>query len=333
MDDHTTLLEALRKAKLVGATETPPIVALAGGVSGDVFRVDLAGGPICVKQPVEKLRVAADWHAPLERAHSEVMWLRFAASIDPDCTPEVLFEDREAHIFAMQYLPPDNYPGWKAMLMIGEADSAFAGKVGHTLAAIHAASAGRDDLAAAFANQDLFFALRIEPYLLHTAQAHADFAPHIQTLADGLRASRIALMHGDVSPKNILCGPDGPVFLDAETACYGDPVFDLAFCLNHLLLKGVYRRQNASEYGQSFDALRGSYLNGVKWDDPSALDRRTARLLVVLLLARVDGKSPVEYLTADRDRSFVREAARAFMARADLTLGAIAQSWQEKLKV
>jgi Ser/Thr protein kinase RdoA (MazF antagonist) len=260
------------------------------------------------------------------------MWLRFAASIDPDCVPGVLFEDREAHIFAMQYLPPDRYPGWKAMLMNGEVNSAFAGKVGQTLAAIHAASAGRDDLAAAFANQDLFFALRIEPYLLHTAKAHADFAPNIQALADGLRASRIALVHGDVSPKNILCGPKGPVFLDAETACYGDPVFDLAFCLNHLLLKCVYRRENASEYGESFDAMRGAYLNGVSWEDPAALGRRTAQLLAVLLLARIDGKSPVEYLTSDRDKSFVRDAAREFMARADLTLSTLAQSWQEKLK-
>ena len=331
MGDHATLLEALRTANLVGSDEMPLVVALAGGVSGDVFRVDLADGPICVKQPVEKLRVAADWHAPLERAHSEVMWLRFAALIDPACAPEVLFEDRDAHIFAMQYLPPDRYPGWKAMLMNGEADSAFAGKAGHTLAAIHAASAGRDDLATAFANQDLFFALRIEPYLLHTAKTHTDFAPHIQAIADGLRASRIALMHGDVSPKNILCGPKGPVFLDAETACYGDPVFDLAFCLNHLLLKCVYRRENASGYGRSFDALRSSYLAGASWEDPSALDRRTARLLAVLLLARIDGKSPVDYLTSDRDKSFVRETARGFLARADLTLSAIAQSWQEKI--
>src|ERR1700744_2556024 len=156
MDDHATLLAALRKADLIGADETLPVVALAGGVSGDVFRVDLPSGPICVKQPVEKLRVAADWHAPLERAHSEVMWLRFAASVVPDCTPKVFFENRAAHFFGMEYLPPDRYPGWKAMLMNGEVDSAFAGKVGQTLAAIHAASAGRDDLAAAFANQDLF---------------------------------------------------------------------------------------------------------------------------------------------------------------------------------
>jgi 5-methylthioribose kinase len=331
MEDHAILLRALRRAKLAGEAETPAIVPLAGGVSGDVFRVDLASGPICVKQPVEKLRVAADWHAPLERAHSEVMWLRFAASIDPDCVPEVIFEDRDAHIFAMEYLPTDRYPGWKAMLMNGEVEPAFAGKVGAALARIHAASAGRADLASAFANQDLFFALRIEPYLLHTAKAHADFAPHIQTLADGIRAAQIALMHGDVSPKNILCGPGGPVFLDAETACYGDPVFDLAFCLNHLLLKAAYRRAGASQYGRSFDALRDAYLKGVTWEDPAALDSRTARLLAVLLLARVDGKSPVEYLTDERDKAFVRQAARDFISQRDLTLGEITKTWQEKL--
>jgi 5-methylthioribose kinase len=331
MDDHATLLGALRRAKLVGETEAPVIVPLAGGVSGDVFRVDLASGPICVKQPVEKLRVAADWHAPLERAHSEVMWLRLAASIDPDCVPEVIFEDREAHIFAMRFLPPDRYPGWKAMLMKGEVAPDFAGRVGAALARIHAASAGRADLASAFANQDLFFALRLEPYLLYTAGAHRDHAATIQMVADSLRAARVALMHGDVSPKNILCGPRGPVFLDAETACYGDPVFDLAFCLNHLLLKAVYRKASAPEYGRSFDALREAYLKGVSWEDAAALDSRTARLLAILLLARIDGKSPVEYLTADRDREFVRRTALEFIGRPGLTLGEITRRWQEKL--
>src|SRR5205085_1381845 len=86
---------------------------------------------------------------------------------------------------------------------------------------------------------DLFFALRLEPYLLHAARAHPDCARPIEALSDFIERSRIALMHGDVSPKNILRGPDGPIFLDAETAAYGDPAFDFGFCLNHLLLKSV----------------------------------------------------------------------------------------------
>jgi aminoglycoside phosphotransferase (APT) family kinase protein len=276
------------------------------------------------------LRVAAEWHAPVERAHSEVAWLRFAAGIDPAIVPEVLFEDRDAHLFAMTYLPAERYPGWKAQLMEGVADAPFAAAVGRALAAIHAKSAGRSDLATAFANQDLFFALRIEPYLLYTAKAHPAQRPCIEAIADGIAASRIALMHGDVSPKNILCGPQGPVFLDAETACYGDPCFDLAFCLNHLLLKAAFRPASCAAYAKSFEALRTAYFQGVSWEDRNTLDTRTARLLAALFLARIDGKSPVEYLTAERDKMLVREAAVTFLETEPLSLQSLARAWYGK---
>ncbi len=61
-------------------------------------------------------------------------------------------------------------------------------------------------------------------------------------LSAGTLAAKIALVHGDVSPKKVPAGPRGPVFLDAECAWYGDPAFDLAFCLNHLLLKCLWNR-------------------------------------------------------------------------------------------
>ena len=325
MTNEQPILEALRRAKLIGGRDAPSILALSGGVSGDVFKVELPSGTICVKRPLERLRVAAEWRAPVERAHSEVAWLSFAHDVEPDAAPRVLFEDREDHLFAMEYLP---YPGWKAQLMQGIADAAFAGQVGARLVRIHAASAGRTDIEARFAHQDLFFALRIEPYLLYTAKAHPRHAGRIEKLAEGVARARIALMHGDVSPKNILCGPKGPVFLDAETACYGDPVFDLAFCLNHLLLKAAHRPLDARAYANSFEALKRAYLAGVTWEEAQALDRRTASLLAALLLARVDGKSPVEYAI---DRELVRRAALRFLDRDDLTLAALASQWQEFL--
>src|SRR5690606_24626353 len=118
-------------------------------------------------------------------------------------------------------------------------------------------------------------------------------------------STRLALVHGDVSPKNILIGPNGPVFLDAECAWYGDPAFDLAFCLNHLLLKCLWTPRAATDFLASFEALAAAYRSGVVWEPPEALERRTARLLPGLLLGRIDGKSPVEYLTADRDKEVV----------------------------
>ncbi len=330
MDGQDEIYRALRRVGLIGEDDRPPVAALSGGVSGDVFRVDLPGGPICVKRPLERLRVAAEWHAPMERAHSEVAWLRFAAGIAPNSVPSILAEDRAAHLFAMAYLPPERFPCWKTLLMEGTSDANFAAAVGAALVRIHAASAGRADVAARFANQDLFFALRIEPYLLHTAKAHPRYASQIERLCEALARARIALMHGDVSPKNILCGPDGPVFLDAETACYGDPAFDLAFCLNHLLLKAVYRPSGATSYGAAFEALRAAYFAGVDWEETAELDGRVARMLAALLLARIDGKSPVEYITADRDKAFVRQVALDFLDRPALSLRTLSQAWQEK---
>ena len=259
-------------------------------------------------------------------------WIRLVAGIDPKLVPEILGEDPKRHIFAMEYLPPERFPLWKAQLAEGQFDVGFALKVGAALARIHAATAGRPDIAAAFDNRAQFHALRIESYLLFTAHRNPDVAGAICEIAYGVAASRVALMQGDISPKNILCGPNGPVFLDAETACYGDPAFDLAFCLNHLLLKGVWHRQDADALAASFRVLKAAYFDGADWESSDGLDHRGAKLLAALLLARIDGKSPVEYMTGERSREFVRARAKEFLKSGPLTLGAIVDSWTAALK-
>ena len=112
-----------------------------------------------------------------------------------------------------------------------------------------------------------------------------------------------------MSPKNILCGPTSPVFLDAECAWYGDPAFDLAFCLNHLLLKAVHQPAQSAALLAAFDSMAGAYLAQVNWEPSASLQARAAGLLPALLLARVDGKSPVEYLTNPAARQQVRDIA------------------------
>ncbi|MGH8726236.1 MAG: phosphotransferase family protein, partial [Burkholderiales bacterium] len=132
------------------------------------------------------------------------------------------------------------------------------------------------------------------------------------------------LVHGDVSPKNILVGSRGPVFLDAECAWYGDPAFDLAFCLNHLLLKCLWVPRARDAFLECFSALSGAYLQGVSF---KGVEERTASLLPALLLARVDGKSPVEYLT-EESKQLVRTVARGLLVRSS-TLQQIRQAWQK----
>jgi aminoglycoside phosphotransferase (APT) family kinase protein len=325
------ILAALSRLGLVGGGERPRCSPLPGGVSSDIWRVDLAGGPICVKRALPKLKVAADWRAPVERNAYEVAWMETAARILPGCAPRILGHDGEAGLFAMAFLDPAEHRLWKAELMAGRAEPRFAAQVGGSLAAIHAGTASDPAIAAHFATDAIFHAIRLEPYLEATARAHPDRATALSALVATTARGKQALVHGDVSPKNILVGPDGPIFLDAECAWYGDPAFDLAFCLNHLLLKCLWRPVAAAGFLACFGALAGSYRNGVTWEPAAAVEGRAARLLPGLLLARIDGKSPVEYITAEPERDMVRRTARALLADPVDRLGAVAEVWQENL--
>jgi aminoglycoside phosphotransferase (APT) family kinase protein len=328
VQDSEGIAAALLAMGLIANGEAFTSHPLSGGVSCDVILVEVARrAPFVIKRALPKLRVAADWRAPPERAAAEVAWIKLVAGIEPSWVPKILGEDRERHMFAMEFLPPQDHPVWKAELAVGRADALFAAKVGAALARIHAATAGKSDVATAFANDAQFRALRLDPYLLFTAERHSGLAHAIRDEVARISASRIALMQGDISPKNILCGPHGPVFLDAETACFGDPAFDLAFCLNHFLLKSVWHPEWAWQYAQSFRAMTDAYLAGVTWEKSFEIDRRTARLLPMLFLARVDGKSPVEYLTDDGDKAFVRGAALQMIVEPPMNLGVLGETY------
>lgn len=330
MDQEDTLIDALVEAGLVSRGERPQIEALTGGVSCDVYRADIADGPVCIKRALSALRVADKWEAPVERSHNEVLWLRLAKSIGIQ-VPEVIAELPERNLFVMSFYAPEAHPLWKAQLAGGTVDPAFASAVGEALVRVHGATANSAEVAHDFANDEMFHALRIEPYLLHTARGHPDLSQRITSLAEQVAATKKALVHGDVSPKNILVGSAGPIFLDAECAWYGEPAFDLAFCLTHLLLKSVWRPQWTNRYDQCFEALADSYLASVDWEPRADLEARAAALVSAFLLARVDGKSPVEYLTSDNDRAFVREAARSFLQQTPVTLSQLATDWKHRI--
>jgi aminoglycoside phosphotransferase (APT) family kinase protein len=329
-EERAAVLQSLDRMGLGAPNIT--LTRLSGGVSCDVWKVERKGAPALVmKRALAQLRVAAEWRAPPARAAAEVDWFKLVGEILPRAAPRVMGEDLAHDSFAMEYLEPAGHPLWKAELAAGRISVEFAARVGKDLAKIHAATAGRDEVARRFDHGDQFHALRIEPYLLFTAGRHPDVGLRIQAIARKIESARIALMQGDVSPKNVLMGPSGPVFLDAETASYGDPAFDAGFCLNHLLLKCVWHPEFAPAYLQSFGALKTSYLDGADWEDRAGLDGRIARVLSALLLARIDGKSPVEYITRDADKNIVREMAKDFLLREEISLDAIAQAWGENL--
>ncbi len=325
------MIATLRKANLVGDPDAASFEPLTGGVSSDIWKVVTPDRTFCVKRALSELKVEAHWVAPVERNRFEVAWYEVAGTIVPGAAPEILYHDPETMLCAMTFLDPASHRLWKSELRDGHADPAFAAEVGRRLAAIHAATADDPAIARRFLRTDIFHAIRLEPYLEATALRHPDLRDVLFDLSQSTAVTRRAMIHGDVSPKNILDGPAGPVFLDAECACMGDPAFDLAFCLNHLLLKSLWTPAARAGFNRCFGALAGTYLEGVTWEPVAEVEARAARLLAGLFLARVDGKSPVEYVTEEAAREHVRRCARRLLTNSVAELDAVLADWNREL--
>ena len=300
---------------------------LTGGVSSDIWRVDIDGRSLCVKRALSQLKVAADWKAPVSRNAFEWAWMQFAARHCPENVPQPLAHDAAAGLFAMSFLEPQRHPVWKQQLLAGKVDPDTALAVGKVLGRLHAASAGKPEIAAQFETIDNFYALRLEPYLVATANRHPALAPVLLELVARTAGTQHALVHGDVSPKNILVGPRGPVLLDAECAWYGDPAFDVAFCLNHLLLKAAVVPEARVQLAAAFEAMVRGYFEQVNWESPERLEARAAHLLPALMLARVDGKSPVEYITQEATRSMIRAVSTMLIREPVMKLAQVGEAW------
>jgi 5-methylthioribose kinase len=305
--------------------------SLPGGVASDIWKVEAGTQTFVLKRALSKLRVAQEWNVPVARSAAEVAWLRLVHALIPAAVPKVFASDSNVGAFAMEFLDPKVYPVWKGELAAGRADRKFAAAVGKTIGAIHAATARSESVAMEFANPGLFHSIRLDPYLEATARVHPELANSLIALSHETLAMKLALVHGDVSPKNILVGPLGPIFLDAECAWFGDPAFDLAFCLNHLLLKCLWVPSASESYLRCFDALATAYMNEVTWESPEELERRAARFLPALLLARVDGKSPVEYVTEAQDKTRVRRVSIPLIASPPRHLNEISTAWAKEI--
>ena len=293
--------------------EVRSIEPLGGGVSSEIAAVDIGSCKICVKFALEQLRVKQDWRAPVERNKAEYDWLEFAAEVAPGSVPAVLGHSQSLNGFAMEYFGPANSTQWKNEILAGIFRKEDARAVAELLGRIHAASAAENFDSAKFQNLGDFRQLRVDPYLVAAADRHPLLAGTLLRLAKNLLSGKVSiLIHGDASPKNILLRDGGPILLDAECATVGDPAFDVAFLLNHLTLKAIHLPQLKSELIESSTMVWRVYRGFVDWEDSRDLERRISELLPALMLARVHGKSPVEYL-AERDIRKVLLAAETLL--------------------
>lgn len=107
------------------------------------------------------------------------------------------------------------------------------------------------------------------------------------------------LVHGDYSPKNILIHRGALVLLDHEVIHFGDPAFDLGFSLTHLLSKAHHLADRRTEFADAVTLYWHVYrqiIGDVPW--AGDLESRAVRHTLACLLARVSGRSTLEYLSA-----------------------------------
>lgn len=285
---------------------------LSGGVSSIVIRVVTDQGAFVIKQALPRLRVAADWYSRPERSLIESRCGSILSELVPGFVPEIVAVVPHRSAFVMRSAPSGSET-WKDRLMRGEVAETDADMIGHLLGRIHAASAERADLAGSLADRSFFDELRIDPYLRYVAARSPALAPALEDVIGELLTTSTCLVHGDFSPKNLLMTPDGSVLLvDHEVAHWGHPAFDVAFVTSHLCLKAIRFRVRAGEYVDAAAAVLDAYAEEAR-HLRSALESFAARVTSALILARVDGKSPVEYLTDDGDRAFARTVGSALL--------------------
>jgi tRNA A-37 threonylcarbamoyl transferase component Bud32 len=301
-----TVGEYLHSREVFAADGPLRVDELGGGVSNIVLAVSSGDTHVVVKQALPRLRVEDEWLAKRERALNEARALELAGAIAPGRVPELLDVDRDLCVLTMTAAPAD-WTTWKHRLLRGEADDAVASELGGLLGAWHDGTCGDEEVARSY-DGEVFDQLRVDPYYRTVARRRPALAEAIEVFVRRMDARRVCLVHGDYSPKNVLIG-EGLWVIDFEVAHYGDPAFDLAFMLNHLLLKRLHLR----ERGHVVDGCVLAFWDGYRRALSNMPPPEPAYVLGhvgCLMVARVDGKSPAEYLSPDD-----RDAARAAGSR------------------
>ena len=303
----------LRQSGRLDGQQSVDYELLGGGISNTVLKVSLASDCFVVKQSLPKLRVAQEWFFDRRRIFVERDCMFALGDLLPaGSVPEVRFSDEHNFVLGMSCAPKGG-ENWKDSLLRGATDLQAASWAARLLAQIHCESYTRQSLLEDFRDQSLFIQGRIDPYHRTAARHHPDLEPVINAEVERLLATRQVLVHGDYSPKNIVIYAGGVLVLDFEVAHYGDPAFDVAFCLTHLVLKAAHFAPEHARYLACGKRFWDTYRSSVGEAFEPALESSVVAELGCLMLARIDGKSRVEYITDEPTQNLVRKLARRLL--------------------
>lgn len=297
IEDEHQLLQYLHDTNRIPSSEYPKCVNLQGGVSNRTVWVQhQPQDDWILKQALEKLRVQVDWFSAPERIHREAAGLRWLSEIIPNHVPSFIFEDMEFHILAMSAIPQP-HENWKISLLNDEPDIQHSIQFGELLAQIHNAVDNYPEIATVFDERKFFEELRLEPYYAYTASQVPSAGGFLNQLIQDTRQRRQALVHGDYSPKNVLVYENCLYILDYEVIHFGDPAFDVGFSMTHFLSKAHYRKSHRQIFIEMASSYWETYQNDIADHFKSqSLEICAIKHTLACLLARVAGRSPLEYL-------------------------------------
>jgi 5-methylthioribose kinase len=331
IEDKGQLLKYLRETDRIGVSERPTIRTLSGGVSNKTLSLTRSSGESWViKQSLPKLRVASDWFSDPARIQVEANGLRYLPLVTPKGSiAPLLFEDAAENILAMESVP-DPHQNWKLQLLSGDIDQQSFRQFAQLLGSIHReGSRLRHELAPYFGSKQFFRTLRLEPYYGESATVAPEAASFLEELVTWTLSRSDTLVHGDFSPKNVLVYRHRLILLDHEVLHLGDPAFDIGFSLTHFLSKALHLPQKREALLEAATLYWQSYRNevhGLPWTPQ--LDFRAAQHTLASLLARVCGRSPLEYLSREEcllQRRIVIELIKENSATVDQVISAFAQ--------
>ncbi|MEP7109526.1 MAG: aminoglycoside phosphotransferase family protein [Ferruginibacter sp.] len=305
VNNFITLKRYLAERKIVRSASSVFIEPLPGGISNSVLRIISDSGLFVLKQAMPKLRVSTEWISDIERSNTEKNALKFLAGIIPGYVPELVYEDEDNYLFIMTCIPEPAVT-WKSLLMKQECNEGIGRKVGQILGTIHQATHNSQEAKELFYDKKFFYQLRIEPFFEFLKIKHPGLKKDIDQHIAVCLNREDSLVIGDYSPKNILVHGEDVSVIDFEVAHYGDASFDLGFLTTHLLLKSLRAQENSNRHYNVFRQVIDSYFSRIHYTKRCDLELLAVRQLAWLLLARVDGKSPAEYVTEEREKQFIR---------------------------
>lgn len=295
------------------------ITSLSGGVSCETSAVEYPGedsGPsLVVKQALPKLKVAEDWRADPSRVVAEGAALTWFHQQTPEHVPNPIAVVPGLYGLILP-MAPQPCPDWRTRMLTAPqaSDPAIAAVLAGIAATWHGADI--DDARGSVLDEtSRLVTLRVDPFYRDMARRWPEFASVINTQVQELLDIRIAMVHGDFTPKNVLCLPNNVWVVDAEVAHIGNPVLDTASMMAHLLLKSLHvqgQPDASAIMAQTRLAFRDG-LSGSAVSTPTSLPTHIGTIMGV----RVAGRSPVGYLSED-SRNAGELMARALLNGASL---------------